>query len=240
MSGPLPGAIPGRGAMLGAATEAVLLYVEGTPGVSRARTYNHVANTFPPNTADRAIRKTVTSALVESRNTPDGARLWVTEAGMGLLHGVDYSHPEGRHDGGKGQPITMTNDLYQRPSREEIAARVAGDLPGAGNPPADAAPTPPAEGVGTPVENFSAHLTARMRALGWDQAAIQERASITAQTAARAINGTGVGLELAGQLAGLVGLELAVMIGPYQCSTCGGEPPAGYACLECSAEGERL
>lgn len=118
--------------------------------------------------------------------------------------------------------------LYQRPSREEIAARVRGELPG--GPPAAPAPQ-------DHLANFGTCLRARMRALGWDQAAIQERAGIkTPQAAARAINGTGVDLGVAARLAALVGLDLAVMLAPYSCATCQGEPPAGYSCLECGAE----
>lgn len=114
------------------------------------------------------------------------------------------------------------SDLYQRPDREAIAARVRA-----------AQPQPGA------LECFTAHLSARMRLLGWEQAALQERASISPQLAAKAINGTGVSLELAEKLAGLVGLTLATMISRYSCSTCSGEPPAGFACLECGAEGSR-
>lgn len=130
--------------------------------------------------------------------------------------------------------ITANTDRFRSPSRDEIAARVMSALPGAST--GTEAPVAP---QGSPVQNFATHLQARMRALGWDQAAIQERAGITPQTAARAINGTGVSLELAGQLAGLAGLDLAVMIGPYVCSTCHGEPRAGFACMECGTEGER-
>jgi hypothetical protein len=85
--------------------------------------------------------------------------------------------------------------------------------------------------------NFAVHLNARMRALGWDQAKLMERADIkTPQIAARAINGTGCDLGLAERIAAAVGGYLATMIGPYMCSTCTGEPPAGFACLECGAE----
>ena len=128
----------------------------------------------------------------------------------------------------------QADDLYKRPSRDEIAARVMRSLPGAG----DTAEEAPAE-HGSAVRNFGVHLSARMRALGWDQSALQEHAAITPQTAARAINGTGVSLELADKIAALAGLTLAVMTGPYTCGTCAGQPPAGYGCLECGAEGER-
>lgn len=217
---------------LGRATEDVLLYVEGCPGVTRARTVGHLAGTRTRSTADRLVARAIADGLVEAASTPSGVRLCISDAGLHFLH-YDDAGPDDPEES-----IVSTDSLYPRPSREEIAARVAADLPGAQYPPAAGAP--PAYDGGTPLGNFSAHLTARMRALGWDQAAIQEKAGVTAQTAARAINGTGVGLELAGQLAGLVGLTLAVMIGPYQCSTCAGMPPAGFACLECSAEGARL
>jgi Helix-turn-helix len=121
---------------------------------------------------------------------------------------------------------TTISELYKRPSRDEIAARVRAALPGA-------------DTAAGPVQNFATHLSARMRALGWDQTILQERAGITPQVAARAINGTGVSLELAGQIAELTGLTLAVMTGPYVCRTCRAEPPAGFGCLECGAEGTR-
>lgn len=146
----------------------------------------------------------------------------------------------------------MSADYAERrfasPSREEIAARVAdGD-------PADeffrrrdaaqaavgetaAAALQPGTPEPGPLANFAVHLQARMRALGWDQAQLMERAGIkTPQVAARAINGTGVDLGLAGRIAGAVGGYLATMIGPYSCSTCHGEPPEGYGCLECGTE----
>lgn len=120
----------------------------------------------------------------------------------------------------------MTADLYQRPSREAIAAKVNGTLPGA----------PKAAPPHDPLACFSRHLQARMRALGWDQVTLQERAGIkTPQVAARAVNGTGCDLGLAGRIAALIGLDLAAMLGPYQCGTCHGDPPSGYTCLECGA-----
>jgi len=125
-------------------------------------------------------------------------------------------------------------DLYRRPSRDEIAARVGAQLPGAAAPGGGARKETPG-----PLANFSVHLQARMRALGWTQETVQDRAGISAHIAAKAINGTGCDLALAGQLAALVGVDLAVMIGPYQCRTCNGEPPPGYACLECGTEGAR-
>jgi hypothetical protein len=140
----------------------------------------------------------------------------------------------------------VSADLYQRPTREEIAARVG--VP-------ETLPTPQGHycdsgncevcGDGTgdepvaasnPLACFSVHLSARMRALGWDQAKLQERAGIGAHVAAKAMNGTGCDLALAGRIAALVGGYLAAMIGPYVCGTCEGEPPAGFGCLECGAE----
>jgi hypothetical protein len=132
--------------------------------------------------------------------------------------------------------MTAAEDLYKRPDRDEIRDRVLASLPGAGK---ATGGNRPGDGTSAAVRNFAVHLSARMRALGWDQSSIQDRAGITAQTAARAINGTGVGLDLAEKIAVLVGLTLAVMIGPYTCRTCSGEPPHGFACLECGTEGDR-
>jgi len=120
----------------------------------------------------------------------------------------------------------MSADLYQRPSREEIAARVNGTLPGARKP----EPQP------DPLASFARHLKARMRALGWDQEQLEQRSGLSQRIAARAINGTYVDLETAGKIAAIVGSHLAAMLGPYKCGTCNGTPPPGYACLECGAE----
>lgn len=95
------------------------------------------------------------------------------------------------------------------------------------------------ESPGEPLACFARHLQARMRALGWDTAALTERAGVTQITITKAVNGSSVGLELAGKLAALAGLELVQMLGPYACGTCTGTPPAGFACLECGTEGER-
>lgn len=84
---------------------------------------------------------------------------------------------------------------------------------------------------------FAKHLQARMRVLAWDQAALQEHAEIkTPQLAARAINGTGCDIGLAGRIAAAVGSSLPAMLIPYQCGTCHGEPPPGFVCLECGTE----
>lgn len=99
------------------------------------------------------------------------------------------------------------------------------------------------DGAGAPdyLRNFATHLSARMRALGRDQARLQQETGIkTPQVTARAINGTGVDLGLAGEIARAVGSMLPVMLGEYVCSTCEGAPPAGFGCLECGTEGERL
>lgn len=87
-----------------------------------------------------------------------------------------------------------------------------------------------------PVKNFAVHLAARMRALGWDQATLREKSGLSLHVLGRAMNGNGAELGAAHQVAGVVGSTLAVMIGPYSCGTCAGEPPAGFACLECGAE----
>ena len=167
----------------------------------------------------------------------------------------------------------IADDLYPRPTREEIAARyrapdgralcacghdqgahmAGGPRPcvtascgcGRWRPAAPSPqPAPPAivqgavepEPAPDPLACFAVHLSARMRALGWDQARLQERAGISDRAAAKAINGTGCDLAVAGKLAAAVGGYLAAMIGPYSCGTCAGEPPAGFGCLECGAE----
>lgn len=125
----------------------------------------------------------------------------------------------------------MIADLYQRPSRDEIAARVKA----AGDDDLDDVATRTDPGPDA-TRNFTMHLSACMRALGWDQKQLEERTGISAHVAGRAVNGTSVTLDLAAKLAGLVGLDLAAMISPYTCHTCAGQPPAGFGCLECGAE----
>lgn len=121
------------------------------------------------------------------------------------------------------------SDLYPRPSRDEIAARhAAADT-------ARKAATPP--GPPDYMARLARHLAARMRALGIDQAQLQERAGIKSpQVAARAINGTGCDIALAGKIAAALGSDLAAMLQPYTCGTCAGQPHAGFACLECGTE----
>jgi hypothetical protein len=126
------------------------------------------------------------------------------------------------------------SDIYPRPSREEIAARVA-----AGDP-YDVAVTPrdpdPEPGPPSAVANFAVHLSAKLRALGMDAGTLAERSGLSQITVTRAVSGTSVSLEIAEKLAVLTGGYLAAMIGPYVCGTCAGEPPAGFACLECGTE----
>lgn len=97
-------------------------------------------------------------------------------------------------------------------------------------------PEPEPTAAPDPLACFSVHLSARMRALGWDQTRLQERAGISPHVAAKAINGNGCDLAVAGKIAAVVGGHLATMIGPYICATCAGEPPQGYGCLECGTE----
>jgi len=124
----------------------------------------------------------------------------------------------------------QTGDLYPRPNRATIADRVNAQTT-----------TPPGNNQEPdPRVNFARHLQARMRLLGWTQDRLQKEAGIKSpQLAARAVNGTGVDLALAGKIAGRVGLPFSVMIGPYECGTCHGAPPSGYRCLECETEGRR-
>lgn len=134
-------------------------------------------------------------------------------------------------------------DLYTRPSREQIAARVNGQLPGAASDDDgldDVVTRKKPQQDGDPLACFSTHLRARMRALGWDTAQLVERSGITQITITKAINGSGVSLEIAGKLAALVSSRLVEMIGPYTCGTCEGMPPSGFQCMECSTEGTRL
>lgn len=130
---------------------------------------------------------------------------------------------------------------YKSPTREEIARRVNGDLPPATANGHDMLSDVVArrEPQGEPLANFAFHLQARMRALGWDQAQLQQRADITAHLAAKAVNGTGCDLALAGKIAVLIGSDLAAMVGPYHCQTCEGKPPAGFRCMECDEAGPR-
>jgi hypothetical protein len=129
---------------------------------------------------------------------------------------------------------------YEPPSRQRIAERVTGHLPGTGNHEDDLSDViTRREPPGDPLANFAVHLKARMRALGWDQAQLQERAEVSAHVAAKAVNGTGCDLALAGKIAALVGSGLTAMIGPYRCQTCEGKPPAGFRCMECDKEGPR-
>lgn len=123
------------------------------------------------------------------------------------------------------------NDLYPRPSREAIAEMVKAQLPGADDsPPAVTRPEASA------AANFAVHLTARLRALGWNSTRLVEKSGLSHAAVSRALNGHGASIDAAEKIAALVGGYLAAMIGPYMCATCTGEPPAGFKCLECGTE----
>lgn len=91
-----------------------------------------------------------------------------------------------------------------------------------------------------PLAAFALHLKLRMRALGWDQAKLQEVLDISGHIAGRAVNGTAVDLGMAGRIAAAVGRELTEMLGEYECGNCQGIPPGGFTCQECGAEGARI
>lgn len=79
---------------LGRAVEDVLLYVEGRPGVLRTWVTTYLAGRRNPGSTDHALCHAVAAGLIESHLTPDGARLWLTRAGLGLLHSTDYTAAE--------------------------------------------------------------------------------------------------------------------------------------------------
>lgn len=132
----------------------------------------------------------------------------------------------------------MSAEMYPRPSREEIAARVQSQPAATANADDldDVATRREPEPQGTAVANFAVHLRARMRALGWDSRTLAQKTGLTQVTVTRAAGGTATGLDIAEKLAAAVSGYLAAMIGPYLCGTCHGEPPPGFSCLECSAE----
>lgn len=123
----------------------------------------------------------------------------------------------------------MSADLYQRPDRDAIAAKVHGTLPGAPKPP----PPPAAPDY---VASFGSHLRARIRVLGLTHGEVAKRAGMSGAAASRAINGHGVHLGTAAKIAVIVGSDLLAMLQPYACGTCHGQPPPGYACLECGTQ----
>ena len=97
-------------------------------------------------------------------------------------------------------------------------------------------PGKPATDTADAVNRFARHLRGRMRALGWDTAALAKQAGLTERITVRALNGTYADLATAEKLADLVGSSLVAMLGHYQCPTCTGEPPKGFRCLECGTE----
>lgn len=114
----------------------------------------------------------------------------------------------------------------------------------------DAAPKPPGQprhlretmtvkqdqAPGSAAANLGTHMRAKLRALGWTPADLAEKSGISAHITGRAINGNGAELSVAEKFAELLGGSLVMMIGPYRCTNCNGEPPAGFSCLECGAE----
>ena len=98
------------------------------------------------------------------------------------------------------------NDLYQRPSREEIAAL------------------------------FGRHVRARLTVRGWSIEELSRRTGDQTGNLSQAIRGIKCPLAIAGRIADALGVPLAEMLVPYTCATCAGTPPKGFRCLECGAE----
>lgn len=163
-----------------------------------------------------------------------------------MTAGVRNGMPERRNYAYRGtgtemSPAEIVAKLHKGDRQvPESEARVRASLPGAGSQDDDLDGVVAKRETGTePLARFSQHLNARMRALGWTQQDLTGKSGFSTHVTGRAINGTGCDLATAGKLAVLVGSDLVTMISAYVCGTCTGSPPAGFACLECGAEGER-
>lgn len=85
---------------------------------------------------------------------------------------------------------------------------------------------------------FAANVRTRMKAGKLDSKILTDRTGESPVAVGRAVNGTSCSLPLAGKIADALGESLAVLVTPFDCKTCHGKPPAGFACLACAAEGQ--
>jgi len=130
----------------------------------------------------------------------------------------------------------VSADLYQRPSRDAIAARVNGNQRAQEAAAAAVTERQPASDV---VALFAVHVRARLSARGWTLSDLSGRTGDSTGNLAQAIKGSKCPLAIAGRIAGAFGVPLAEMLVPYRCRTCAGydgKPPAGCKCLECGDE----
>ena len=73
-------------------TEEILLYVEGRPGVLRKWVVDHLDSCREARATMRLLYRAEARGLIEPRMCPDGVRVWLTTAGLGLLHGTAYAN----------------------------------------------------------------------------------------------------------------------------------------------------
>lgn len=131
-------------------------------------------------------------------------------------------------------------DMYTRPSRAEIAARVNGEKHETMDDVFEEYRQPKPEPTAhKPLENFAAHVTAGLRAKGWTPQQLAEAVQCNVITVTKATNANGISMDIAAKMAAALGKTLAMAVGPYECGTCHGEPPQGFRCLECDTEGAR-
>lgn len=84
---------------------------------------------------------------------------------------------------------------------------------------------------------FFVHVHSELTARGWSARELARRAGCSASTFTRVKQRRGIALAVAARIADALGEPLAAMVAPFDCPTCHGGPPAGFACLACGAEG---
>lgn len=121
------------------------------------------------------------------------------------------------------------NDLYKRPDRAAIAARVHAEQ-------APAKPAPASTGTGPAIAaiRFGMRTATERRRRGWTLAQAAHAAGIgTMQLAAIERGAPNVRLTAAVRTAAALAISLDTLLGP--CPQCADTPPRGFTCNTCGA-----
>jgi ribosome-binding protein aMBF1 (putative translation factor) len=129
------------------------------------------------------------------------------------------------------------DEPYRRPTRAEIAARIAAKDGRDGARQAGQPAPPSGTGAAIAAIRFGGRVAAERRRRGWSTAEAAAGTGIGKMRLAAIERGVpSIPLGVAAQLAATLGISLDGLLGP--CPQCGDSPPPGFTCNACGTGAE--